>query len=111
MTAEQTGILLRALSITRVDEFDCRECLDRVDQLAEVHRRGSLIPIELDPVAHHLDLCVECREEFHALLRALARLDNEGDQDSSATAQQVTRRWTEEYSLAKSNGNRIEESS
>ncbi len=75
--SDQVKRLLRLLSITRDDELNCNECLDKLAEFAERERAGKPIPDTLESVQHHLSLCTECREEYEALLRALQCMKEE----------------------------------
>lgn len=56
---------------SRPDELTCDEWLDRVGGYAEAAAAGRPPPDGSELVAHHLDVCPECREEFDALVAAL----------------------------------------
>ena len=62
--------LLRSIAETRVTELDCDEFLERVAPLLEAIAADRELSTELAPVAQHLLVCPECKEEFDALLRA-----------------------------------------
>jgi hypothetical protein len=52
-------------------EIDCGEVYRLLDQYAEVVMRGE-DPGELLPlVKQHLDMCMDCREEYEVLLKIL----------------------------------------
>ncbi len=70
-TKEQLEALARLAMGTRPAEISCEEMLHRVGRFAEVALAGDPVPPELEPVAQHLLLCAECREELEALSRAL----------------------------------------
>jgi hypothetical protein len=62
---------LLMLEQTREDEYSCDEVYQLLDQYAEAVQRGE-DPAHLMPlVKYHLDLCVDCHEEYEALLRIL----------------------------------------
>lgn len=64
--------IVRMLKATRPDEIGCDECFEQLDRFAELHLAGKS-PAEAMPlVADHLTRCGDCREEFEALLAALA---------------------------------------
>lgn len=67
---ERLHELLRLVQATEPDELDCDEFLARVAPLLEVVAAEKDLPAELRPVAQHLSVCPECKEEFDALLRA-----------------------------------------
>lgn len=69
--------LMRLLSMTREHELNCDECLDKVAGLAEHELAGKPIPDALEAVQHHLALCIECGEEYEALLTALRHTEED----------------------------------
>jgi hypothetical protein len=69
--------LLRAVGLTADDEINCEQCLAVVADFAEHELAGKSIPDGLKVVEHHLSTCAECCEEYEALQRALADLDND----------------------------------
>ncbi len=76
LTHEQIGNLKSLLSVTRDQEINCSECLDHVGEFAELQLEGIPVTKALEAVEHHLTLCIECREEYEALLKALKALKN-----------------------------------
>jgi predicted anti-sigma-YlaC factor YlaD len=56
---------------TRPDEIGCDDCFAQLDQFAELVLAGKNAAEALPLVQDHLDRCMDCREEFEALLRAL----------------------------------------
>ena len=75
LSKDEIDGLLRLIGLTRDDEIDCERCLALVAEFAERELAGQSIPAGLEAVAHHLSVCVECREEYEALLRALKAAD------------------------------------
>jgi uncharacterized protein with PIN domain len=71
---DQIKSLVRLLRMTREDEINCNECLDKVAEFAECELAGKAIPEALKAVQHHLTICTECGEEYEALLTALKRM-------------------------------------
>ena len=68
----ETHVALAMMSMTHEQELSCDEVHALIDQFAEMQLRGEN-PAHLFPlVQRHLDMCPECREEFEALLAALA---------------------------------------
>ena len=63
--------ILRGLAITFEEEYDCAQVERLMAEYTEMVSRGddtaSLLPL----VKYHLQLCLDCREEYEALLRAL----------------------------------------
>jgi len=68
-TRSQLQTLLRMIEATRQHEIDCDEFLHRAAPLLESIAAEQGLPDTLLPVAQHLTVCPECREEFDALLR------------------------------------------
>ena len=56
---------------TRPDEIGCDDCFAQLDQFAEQVLAGKNAAEAMPLVQDHLDRCMDCREEFEALLRAL----------------------------------------
>ena len=56
---------------TRPDEIGCRECHEQLDRFVELKLAGKSAAEALPLVQHHLDQCMDCREEYEALLDAL----------------------------------------
>ena len=76
LNSDQEASLKKVLSITRDEEINCNECLDRVAEFAERELQGVPVSAALEAVEHHLTLCVECREEYESLLVALKALED-----------------------------------
>ena len=71
LNVNQLKKLVRAIVMTRHDELSCEICFHELDRYVEMTLAGK-DPAEAMPlVQHHLELCTECGEEFHALLEAL----------------------------------------
>lgn len=68
---DELGHLVRAIARTREHEIGCDECLEQVDRFAEMELSGLNAAEAIPLVRDHLDKCVDCREEFEALLEAL----------------------------------------
>ncbi len=71
LSNDQLKSLSAVLDKTREFELNCNECLDLVSEFAELELAKQSIPTALQAVAHHLDLCQECREEYDTLLKAI----------------------------------------
>jgi hypothetical protein len=68
---ERVRSMLDMIEKTRVTEIDCGEVYRLLDQYTEMIVRGE-DPARLMPlVKQHLDLCMDCREEYEALLEIL----------------------------------------
>jgi hypothetical protein len=75
LSNEEIAELLRQIRLTRDEEIDCERCLALVGEFAERELAGRSVPAGLEAVAHHLSICVECCEEYEALLQALKAMD------------------------------------
>ena len=80
LTPEQIDGLVNLIGITRESELNCEECLDRVAEFAEIELADRPVPEALKSVEHHLSLCIECREEYQTLLKALANLNDQAEE-------------------------------
>ena len=69
---------LKRLGIEKTDpeELTCDEVFALVDEYAEASQRGEDVASLKPLIRHHLDLCHECDEEYHALLRILEGCGN-----------------------------------
>jgi hypothetical protein len=63
--------LVREILATTPDEIGCEECLEQLDRFVELELAGRSAAEALPLVQKHLDRCMDCREEFEALLAAL----------------------------------------
>lgn len=68
--------LMRLIGLTQEDEINCERCLSLVAEFAERELAGKPIPEGLMSVEQHLSICVECREEYQALRRALRDIED-----------------------------------
>ena len=75
LSKEETDELIRQIGLTRDEEIDCERCLALSAEFAERELAGRSVPAALEAVAHHLSICLECSEEFEALLQALKAMD------------------------------------
>ena len=66
--------MVRSIVTTRSDELGCDECFEQVDRFAEMVLDGRDAAEALPLVQDHLNRCVDCREEFEALVDALQAL-------------------------------------
>ena len=63
--------MIHMVGSTRPDEIGCDDCFAQLDQFAEQVLAGKNAAEAMPLVQDHLDRCMDCREEFEALLRAL----------------------------------------
>lgn len=66
--------MVRGIVTTRSDELGCDECFEQVDRFAEMVLDGRDAAEALPLVQDHLNRCIDCREEFEALVDALQAL-------------------------------------
>jgi len=60
----------------RPDELNCRQCFEHLGHFAELSLVGKSAVEAMPLVQDHLERCVDCREEFEALLAALQVIEN-----------------------------------
>ena len=63
--------MMHMVGSTRPDEIGCDDCFAQLDQFSELVLAGKNVAEAMPLVQDHLDRCMDCREEFEALLRAL----------------------------------------
>lgn len=68
---ELANKLVKAVGNTRDDEYACDEVLELIDQYAEMAARGEDAAQIMPLIKHHLDMCIDCGEEYEALMRVL----------------------------------------
>jgi hypothetical protein len=68
--------LVHSILTTHPDEIDCDECYARLDVFVEITLAGKNAAEAMPLVYDHLQRCVNCQEEFEALLSALQSLDD-----------------------------------
>lgn len=56
---------------THLDESSCVECYENVERFAELTLQGQNAVLLMPHVQAHLEQCIDCRQEFVALLDAL----------------------------------------
>ena len=68
--------MIRDALTTRPDELSCGQCFDHLDHFAELSLVGKSAGEAMPLVQDHLEHCVDCREEFEALLQALQAVES-----------------------------------
>jgi hypothetical protein len=63
--------MARGIMTTRLDEIGCTECYEQMDQFVDLVLAGKSAADAMPLVQDHLDRCLDCQEEFRALLAAL----------------------------------------
>jgi hypothetical protein len=66
--------LMRMISMTEEEEYSCDDVYDLIDQYAEIIARGEDADHMMPLIKHHLDMCVDCREEYESLLSVISSL-------------------------------------
>jgi hypothetical protein len=66
--------MIRAIFTSQKRELTCEECFDRLDEFAEVVLKGKPRNEGIALVEDHLEKCMDCREEFELLLKALQQV-------------------------------------
>ena len=72
LSREHAEIVLKMLAETNDNEADCGYCLNHLAEYVETKLTGKTIGESLGLVEAHLEICVECCEEFEALYIALS---------------------------------------
>jgi len=62
---------LRVLEQVRVEDMPCSQVFALLDQYVEKEVRGEAAERLMPLLREHLDICVNCSEEYEALLRVL----------------------------------------
>jgi hypothetical protein len=68
---DRMNTLLRKLALTKEQEISCDDVHAVLAEFAERKQQGEPIAHLMPQVAHHLELCPACREEYEALLLAI----------------------------------------
>ena len=76
LTKDQIKSLIEMVSTAESDELDCDGCFGQIAEFAELHLAAQELPEAMRAVQHHLEQCLCCRDEFHALLKGLAEADS-----------------------------------
>jgi hypothetical protein len=63
--------MINMVDATAESEIACEEAYRLLDEYADMLLRGEDPGALLPHVKHHLELCMDCREEFEMLLTAL----------------------------------------
>ena len=79
LTKKEIDDLLYLVGQTNDVEINCEQCLALVAEFAEQHLAGKSIDEGLIAVQQHLQVCPECREEYEALRRMFADVDDESE--------------------------------
>ena len=63
--------MVNSIVSTRPDEIGCDDCFAQLDRFVELVLVGKDAAEAMPLVQDHLDRCMDCHEEFEALLRAV----------------------------------------
>lgn len=75
LTFDQIKNLLSFVAVTTDDTLDCDDCFSHVAQFAETKLSGLGVSESMKLVQTHLENCPCCKDEFQALLAAMAEVD------------------------------------
>jgi len=59
---------------TQDEEISCSLCFDLVSEYVDLENKGKANGREWEPLRHHLNQCLACRQDYE-VLRDLTRLD------------------------------------
>ncbi len=82
-TPDQLKELARATVNTRPQEIDCDAWLKRVAGYLEVIQKGQPVPPELTDVAHHIEVCPDCRNELDLMLKMVSDVENDAGEKTA----------------------------
>lgn len=71
LTPDALRTLARAIRATRPDEIGCAKCYEQLDLFVDKLIEGVPVDEAMPLVQAHLDMCMNCHEEFDALLEAI----------------------------------------
>lgn len=63
--------LMKALSMTEEQELGCDEVFELLDRYAELVVKNESARELMPLVAHHLEMCKHCKEEYDALIEVI----------------------------------------
>lgn len=69
--ADELVKLMGMIEQTKDVEISCDEVFALIDQYAELAARGEDVAHLMPIVKHHLEMCVDCSQEYDALMRIL----------------------------------------
>ena len=69
---EKVADLVKMLAMTEAQEMACDDVYLVLAEFAEMNQRGEDVEKMMPLVKQHLALCPDCREEYEALMNALA---------------------------------------
>lgn len=75
LSSEVLKKMVKSIAMTRPDEISCDECFEQLDQFAEQVLEGKPAAEAMPLVEDHLNRCIDCHEEFEALLEAMKSLN------------------------------------
>ncbi|MBT3389199.1 MAG: hypothetical protein HN413_02190 [Chloroflexi bacterium] len=64
-------MMVRSIATTAPHEIGCDECFSEIDTFVELELQGKNAAEALPLVQAHLGRCMNCREEYEALLDAI----------------------------------------
>ncbi|MBL7163565.1 MAG: hypothetical protein ISS57_13270 [Anaerolineales bacterium] len=79
LNVETLKKMARAIANTSNDEIGCDDCFEFIDIFVESELHGKNPAEAMHLVEEHLNHCMNCREEFEALLDAIKATSEKND--------------------------------
>ena len=67
--------MIAMVAATSETEIACEEAYRLLDQYSDIVARGDDPELVMPQMKEHLEMCMDCREEFELLLRAMRATD------------------------------------
>ncbi len=74
VTAENIHKIVRNILSTQDDEIGCADCFTVLDRFLELKLAGKNAGEVMPLVEDHLQRCIDCHEEYEAVMQALRAL-------------------------------------
>jgi hypothetical protein len=68
---EWVAMLAKMLQDTRHEELSCDDVFHIIDQYADLLAQSKDAEKLMPLIKHHLEMCIDCHEEFESLMRIL----------------------------------------
>lgn len=75
LSEQQVANLLVMVTNVESDELDCEGCFSQVAEFADQHLSSSGVSEAMRAVQVHMEQCACCKDEFNALLKGLAAIE------------------------------------
>ncbi len=76
LSKEQIQALVGLIATTQPDKIQCDECLGQIGEYAEYALEGRELSEGMAIIQRHLEQCPCCKDEYEALILALAELQS-----------------------------------